>query len=155
MIRYNNLKIFINAGDAKPGGNIGAMLSPYLMSTNMLNFCKKFNELTQEFNSEILLNVKISVDSLEKSYTFFINLPNITLIYFYFSKFSFFNTKRVLSILKIYDLGRYVSFCYNLHLVKSCKLVLSIIKSFRKRRVYLNFDNLFIQKLLLNDNYKF
>jgi hypothetical protein len=152
MVRYNNLKIFINAGDAKPGGNIGAMLSPYLMSTNMLFFCKKFNELSKDYESTVFLNVKINVDIVEKSFTFFINLPNISLIYLFFAKNAFFLSRKVLSILKIYDLVFYASFFYGLNLYKSTKLIFSVIKSFRKRRVYLDFGELFINKL---DGFKY
>lgn len=154
IIRYNDLKIYINATDAKPGGNIGAMLSPYLMSTNLLNFCKKFNECTKDFQNNIPLNVKINVDIIDKSYTFFINLPNIILLYFFFSKNAFLKTKKILSILKIYDLVLYASYYYNLNLFKSSKIIFGIIKSFRKRRVHLDFTNLFLNKLKFYEYYK-
>jgi len=147
IIRYNNLKIYINATDAKPGGNIGAMLSPYLMSTNMLGFCKKFNDYTQEFNIDIPLNVKLYVDIVEKIFTFFINLPSISIIYFFFVKNAFFKNKRILSILKIYDLIKYGSYYYNINLFNSAKIILSIIKTFRKRRVYLDFEKIFLKKI--------
>lgn len=139
MVRYNNLKIFINVGEAKPGGNIGAMLSPYLFSTNMLDFCKKFNDMTQEYNNGVPLNVKVFCDTVDKTYSFFIKLPNITLVYYYFSKDSFLNNSKKLNILNLFDLIKYASFVYGLSLYISAKIIFGIIKSFRKRRVFLDF----------------
>ena len=136
MIRYNNLKIFIFANNAKPGGNIGAMLAPYLFSNMMLNFCKEFNEFTVDFNDDILLNVKLFVDTFDKSFSFFINLPSIPLI------FNFFFKRRIFSILKLYDVLRYASYYYNFTIRKSLRVVLGILRSFKKKRILFKFYSL-------------
>lgn len=150
MIRYNNLKIFINSGEAKPGGTIGAMLSPYLFSTNMLDFCKKFNDMSNIYNNGLPLSVKLYTDIMDKTYTFFISLPNINVIYYNFARNAFLNNKKRLFILNIYDLLKYSSFVYNLNLFKASKILFGIIKSFRKRRVFLDFKDIFLLLLLKN-----
>ena len=80
LIRYNSLKIYILAGDAKPGGLIGAMLSPYLYSNNMFEFCKKFNELTKDFDSSVWISVNLFTDIVEKFYTFYIKVISFIMI---------------------------------------------------------------------------
>lgn len=142
MIRYNNLKIFINATEAKLGGNIGAMLSPYLFSTNLLEFCKQFNELSISFNSNIILNVKIYVDIIDKIYSFFINLPSVVLIFNFF-----FKLKKKLTIFNLYDILKYISFTYNVSMYKSFFISIGILKSFVKKRIYLDFQNIFLKKI--------
>ena len=142
MVRYNNLKIFINANEAKLGGNIGAMLSPYLFSNNLLEFCKQFNEMTNLFNSNIILNVKIYVDIIEKIYSYFVNLPSVVLIFNFFLKLN-----KKLSILNLYDVLKYISYIYNISIFKSFFIGLGILKSFVKKRVYLDFKNVFLKKI--------
>lgn len=144
MVRYNNLKIFINATDAKLGGNIGAMLSPYLFSNNLIEFCKQFNDLTAIFNSTVCLNVKIYVDINEKIYSFFVNLPSVVLIFNFF-----FSIKKKLKINDLYDILRYVSFVYNLSLLNAFFISLGIIKSFKKKRIFLDLEDIFVKKSFL------
>jgi len=144
MVRYNNLKIFINATDAKLGGNIGAMLSPYLFSNSLVEFCKQFNDLTAIFNSSVCLNVKIYVDCSEKVYSFFVNLPSIVLIFNFF-----FTLQKKLKINNLYDIIKYISFLYNLSLLNAFFISSGIIKSFKKKRIFLDLDDIFIKKKLL------
>jgi len=144
MVRYNNLKIFINATDAKLGGNIGAMLSPYLFSNSLIEFCKQFNDLTAIFNSTVCLNVKIYVDINEKIYSFFVNLPSVVLIFNFF-----FSIKKKLKINDLYDILRYVSFVYNVSLLNAFCISLGIIKSFKKKRIFLDLEDIFVKKSFL------
>jgi hypothetical protein len=140
MVRYNSLKIFIAAGEAKPGGNIGAMLSPYLFSSNMIDFCKKFNEATRDYESGVLLCVKIFCDVVDKTYTFFIMLPSVSLVYMNFFR-TFVGKKRILFV-SLFDLARYCSFVFGLSLYSSSKIMFGVIRSFRKRRILLDFGDL-------------
>jgi ribosomal protein L11 len=105
VIRFNNLKIFILVNEAKPGGLIGSMLSPYLYSVNMNDFCKKFNELTKDYLAGIWLCVNIFSDVLDRSYYFLIkNLSVNLLINGIFDNYG----KLYLIILKIYIKLRFI-----------------------------------------------
>lgn len=127
MIRFNNLKIYILATEAKPGGNIGAMLSPYLFSVNMSDFCKKFNEQSKDYLNSVWLPVLLYCDIVDKYYTFKIKNISIALI------LNHMFTIGKLNILNLYDLVKYYSFIYQLSMYKSSLLIFSIIKTFKKK----------------------
>jgi hypothetical protein len=102
LVRYNRLKIIIGAGEAKPGGTIGATLSPYLFSANMTEFCKKFNEMTQIYEVGFPLFVEIFCDVVEKTYSFFVKKPS--LIFFIRKMKMDFQLKGIFSWVSLYDL---------------------------------------------------
>jgi hypothetical protein len=147
MVRYNKLKIFILAGEAKPGGSIGAMLSPYLFSANMSDFCKKFNDLSKDYVSGVYLPVKISCDVVNKTYTFFLGNPTLPLVINFM-----FNYRKNINLLEFYDLVRYCNNVYGFGLVLSSYIVLGILKSYRKYRRFLVLEDLVLKKL---ENYFF
>lgn len=129
MVLYNSLKIFINATEAKPGGNIGAMLSPYLFSTNMSDFCKKFNDQSKDYLNFVILPVKLYTNSIDKTYTFFIKNLSITLFLIYY-----FSLNNKLNLIFFYDLVCYFSNIYKLSLYYSSLILFSILKSFKKKK---------------------
>jgi hypothetical protein len=134
MVRYNILKIFINANEAKPGGNIGAMLSPYLYSVNMADFCKRFNEQTKDYNNSIIIPVVLFCDVRDRSYTFYIKVLAISMFIS-----NFFSIRRRLSILNVYDLIVYFSKKYNVNEYRSALMIFAMFRGF-KRTVRLFFD---------------
>lgn len=128
MVKYNTLKIFITATEAKPGGNIGAMLSPYLFSTNMADFCKRFNDQTKTILNTVLLPVKIYTNSIDKTYTFIIKNFSISLFFIFC-----FSLSKKLSINFCFDLALFYSKVYQLNLFKSSLIIFSILKTFKKK----------------------
>jgi hypothetical protein len=129
MVRYNKLKIFILAGEAKPGGTIGAMLSPYLFSANMSDFCKKFNDLSKDYSSGVYLPVKIYCDTLSKTYSFFLKGPSLPLLLNYF-----FSNKVSLTVLEFYDLVLYCHNVYGFDMVLSSFIMLGVLRSYRRNK---------------------
>ena len=133
MIRFNRLKILIPSCEAKPGGQIGAMLSPYLFSVNMSEFIKKFNEITSnEFLVGIIMPVIVFCDIIEKSYSFFIKLPYMGFFFTYIRK----KEMRLNGFIKInylYDLVCIFSENYGISLIESAKILFGVYKSFKRR----------------------
>lgn len=107
LVRYNRLKIIIGACEAKPGGSIGATLSPYLFSANMTDFCKKFNEATQLYEVGFPLCVEIFCDVVEKNYSFLIKKPSLT--YFIRKLRMDLRATQLFSFLNLYDLAMFFS----------------------------------------------
>lgn len=128
MVRFNSLKIFINANEAKPGGNIGAMLSPYLFSSNMMDFCKRFNEQSKDYLNIINIPVFLYTNSIDKTYTFIIKNLSISLfIIFYLAL----NIK--IEILFLFDLVLFYSKIYKISLFQSSLIIFSSLRSFKKK----------------------
>ena len=142
MLRFNTLKIYILAGEAKPGGNIGAMLSPYLFSTNMSDFCKKFNEQSKDYLSGVWLPVTLYCDVLEKVYTFNIKYASVTMFLI-----TFFLTEKKISILFLYDLVYYYTLFYKLSYYNSSLVVFSILKSFKRKNSIINISESILLKI--------
>lgn len=128
MIRNNKLKIYVTANEAKPGGNIGAMLSPYLFSSNMTDFCKKFNDLTKDYLTNVWIPVVLYTDVVEKLYTFFLKPIAISMFIL-----DFFLENNVISIVFLYDLMKYLKIIYILTNYKMVVLILSILNGFFSR----------------------
>jgi len=141
MIRFNILKIFINANEAKPGGNIGAMLSPYLFSTNMSDFCKRFNDQTKDFNINIIFPVKIYTDTIAKTYIFFLKPLYISMFFLFF--FSF---EKKISIIFLYDLILFCSQLYNLPLFSCALIIFSVLKTLKKKKSLFNLASFLLYK---------
>jgi hypothetical protein len=139
MVRFNTLKIFIIANEAKPGGNIGAMLSPYLFSTNMNDFCKRFNEQSKDY-LDVYLSVILYCDIIDKTYTFIIKPLSITMFISYL-----FNLNNKLILLNIYDMIKFFNYFYKIDLYFSALIIFSVIKSFR-RRTFLFYSAEFLKK---------
>lgn len=131
-IRYNNLKIILGAEEAKVGGNVGAMSSPYLFSTNLIDFCKRFNELTKDYLLGLPLTAKIYCDLSEKVYILQIKQPSIAMLIRFF-----FNTskRRKIEIIKLYDLCLFFSVIYTVSIYKSVLIVFSIFRAMRRKVV--------------------
>lgn len=142
MLRFNTLKIYVLAGEAKPGGTIGAMLSPYLFSVNMSDFCKKFNEQSKDFSVGVWLPVMLKCDTVNKTYTFFIK-P------FAFSMFitTSFLQKRKVDIGFLFDLVCFYSKIYKLDLYRSSLLIFSLLKTIKKRFSIINFSDFILDRL--------
>lgn len=130
MIRFQQLKIYIQATQAKPGGNIGAMLSPYLFSNNLSDFCKRFNEQSKDYLADVWLPVCLYCDVVEKVYTF-----NIKYVSFTMFLINYYNNNKKLSILFLYDLVNYYISLYKISLFNASLVLFSILKSFRRRNM--------------------
>lgn len=141
MVRFNTLKIFINANEAKPGGNIGAMLSPYLFSVNMTDFCKRFNEQSKDFVNAVYIPVYLYTDNVDKTYTFFLKNLAIGMFLIYYL-----TSNNKISLLFLYDLVIYYANLYKLSLYRSTLIIFSSLKSFSKRVSVITFANLFYKK---------
>lgn len=126
LVRYNRLKIIIRAGEAKPGGTIGATLSPYLFSANMTDFCKKFNEVTQIYEVGFPLYVEIFCDVVEKTYSFIVKRPSLT---FFIRKIRVdFKLKGHFSLLNLYDLIIFFSKNFYINQYSASLFLLRIFK---------------------------
>lgn len=150
MIRFNNLKILIAAGEAKPGGQIGAMLSAYLFSVKMMEFCKAFNELTKEYNLGILLPVLICCDTSDKSFSFFLKMPYIGFLYTFIRRREY-KLKGFIGLNYLYDLVLFFSKSKGINLYESAKILFGIYKSFKKRRTRIQIVSI-IKKKIKNGN---
>ena len=145
IIRFNNLKIILSVLEAKPGGILGAMLSPYLFSTNMNDFCKKFNLQIANYDVTVYVTVIFFCDISEKLYTFFIKGIPLSVFYVY----QFLNYKKLI-INFFYDLCLYVAIREKIKLYFAACLIFSILRSFKKKRI-----RLFFQKKQLKNKLKF
>jgi hypothetical protein len=141
MVIFNTLKIYINANEAKPGGLIGAMLSPYLFSINMNDFCKKFNEQTKDYLIDVCLAVKLYCNVKEKTYTFIIK--NLDISFFIIYYLSFF---RKFTVIFLFDVIKYYSLKYTLSLYRSARIILSMLKLFKKRKFIITIKKFFFKK---------
>lgn len=141
LVRYNNLKIIIASADAKPGGNIGAMLSPYLFSNNMNDFCKRFNESTMDYTPGIWLTVEIYCDIIDKLYTFKIKYLSFSLFYL-----DYFSESKRLNILYSFDVCKYYTSLYKCNLYTSSLILFTLIKQMKRYRYTITFgEELFIK----------
>jgi len=129
IIRFNNLKIELLAMDAKPGGLIGAMLSPYLFSTNLNDFCKRFNEQTKDFDIDIWLTVTLWCDVPGRVYTFKIKILSVARFIVYFLTIA----KRI-KVYSLYDLILYYRDIYKMEFYNLTILILSILRAIKRRK---------------------
>lgn len=142
MARIQHLKIYIQATQAKPGGNIGAMLSPYLFSNNLSDFCKRFNEQSKDYLTDIWLPVIVCSDVIEKVYTFKVKYASAAMFFL-----NFFENSKKISVLNLYDLVKYFSVIYKISLYKMSVLIFSILKSFRRRNSIIKISESLSNKL--------
>jgi len=71
FVRY--VKLRCGAGNARPGPAIGQALGP--LGINMADFCKQFNERTENvYEKDVLLSTKLSALS-DRSFTFDVRSP--------------------------------------------------------------------------------
>ena len=83
MIQKYKININIRANGAEPIPPLGTVLGN--IGVNSLNFCKEFNEFTQDLPNYFVLKVEILV--LEnKSYTFKTKLPSLGFIIYLLKK---------------------------------------------------------------------
>ncbi len=126
LVRYNRLKIVIGAGEAKPGGTIGATLSPYLFSANMTEFCKKFNEVTQVYEVGFPLYVEIFCDVVEKVYSFVVKRPSLS---FFIRKVRMdLQLRKIFSVVGLYDLVVFFSSNFYINCYSASLFLLRILK---------------------------
>lgn len=67
-----NIKLHVNAGDAKPAPPVGPALGQH--GVNIMEFCKAFNAQTQSMEKGMPLPVEITVYN-DRSFTFIIKTP--------------------------------------------------------------------------------
>lgn len=143
LIRFNNLKIILSVLDGKPGGILGAMLSPYLFSTNMNNFCKRFNEQVKIYDESIYSTVNFFCDVSEKTYNYI--LKGIPLSSFYIYQLSL-NKKFKINFL--YDLSLYVLNREKINSYLSAYVIYSILRTFKKHKISIILYKKFLLKKL-------
>ena len=69
------VRIYCLAGNAKPSPKIGQALGP--LGINMMQFCKEFNDRSQEFSSDVPMRVVLKA-YVDRSFTFIIKPPPTT-----------------------------------------------------------------------------
>ena len=69
------VKIYCLAGNAKPSPKIGQALGP--LGINMMQFCKEFNDRTQEFNPDVPMRVLLNA-YVDRSFKFVIKPTTVT-----------------------------------------------------------------------------
>ena len=66
------VRIYCQAGVAKPSPKIGQALGP--LGVNMMQFCKEFNERTQDYNEDVPMRVKLTAFT-DRSFKFIVKPP--------------------------------------------------------------------------------
>ena len=66
------VRIYCNAGVAKPSPKIGQALGP--LGVNMMQFCKDFNERTGAYSEHVPMRVKLTA-FMDRSFTFVVKPP--------------------------------------------------------------------------------
>ena len=66
------VRIYCLAGNAKPSPKIGQALGP--LGINMMQFCKEFNDRTQEFNGDVPMRVMLKA-YVDRSFKFVVKPP--------------------------------------------------------------------------------
>lgn len=66
------VRIYCTAGTAKPSPKIGQALGP--LGVNMMQFCKEFNERTQEYQEHVPMRVKLTAFA-DRSFKFIVKPP--------------------------------------------------------------------------------
>eukprot|EP00806_Schmidingerella_arcuata_P005523 Macronucleus_6024.p1 GENE.Macronucleus_6024~~Macronucleus_6024.p1 ORF type:complete len:160 (+),score=44.57 Macronucleus_6024:1-480(+) len=69
------VRIYCLAGNAKPSPKIGQALGP--LGINMMQFCKEFNDRTQEFNGDVPMRVLLKA-YIDRSFKFTVKPPPTT-----------------------------------------------------------------------------
>ena len=70
-----SVRLYVLAGVAKPSPKIGQALGP--LGINMMQFCKEFNDRTQQFNPDIPMRVVLKA-YVDRSYKFVVKPPPTT-----------------------------------------------------------------------------
>jgi len=121
------------------------MLSPYLFSANMTDFCKKFNEITKDYLNTVWVPVSLYTDVVEKHYIFYIKAISISMLILYY-----YETNKELTISFLYDVMLYSSKTYSLTKYKASLLVLSILKGFVKSHMKIRISDYMKIKVISN-----
>ena len=66
------VRIYCLAGNAKPSPKIGQALGP--LGLNMMQFCKEFNDRTQDFNGDVPMRVILKA-YVDRSFKFVVKPP--------------------------------------------------------------------------------
>lgn len=69
------VRVYCLAGNAKPSPKIGQALGP--LGINMMQFCKEFNDRTQEYHGEVPMRVILKA-YVDRSFTFVVKPPPTT-----------------------------------------------------------------------------
>ncbi len=69
------VRVYCLAGNAKPSPKIGQALGP--LGINMMQFCKEFNDRTQEWHGEVPMRVILKA-FVDRSFTFVVKPPPTT-----------------------------------------------------------------------------
>lgn len=101
MVVLNNLKMFIEAMEAKSAPPIGPVLAQYYV--NLLNFCKQFNSDSSNYLEGVVLRVKVFVNVEERSFVYYINTPTVK---FYLENLLDKDSVNKLSLTRVYDILR-------------------------------------------------
>lgn len=83
MVGIDNLKMLVVAAEAKTGPPLGPVLAPYYV--NLVQFCKEFNAMTQNFETGVEVSVKVIVYQ-KKAYKIILGMPQLTLLVRSFTK---------------------------------------------------------------------
>ena len=67
-----SVRIYCVAGNAKPSPKIGQALGP--LGLNMMQFCKEFNDRTQQFNGDVPMRVILKA-YVDRSFSFIVKPP--------------------------------------------------------------------------------
>ena len=69
------VRVYCLAGNAKPSPKIGQALGP--LGINMMQFCKEFNDRTQEYHGEVPMRVVLKAYH-DRTFTFIVKPPPTT-----------------------------------------------------------------------------
>lgn len=123
QVRLISLRAILPAGEAKPAGNLTALLGQHQI--NIIDFCSEFNDLTSNLENSLELNVEIFKYE-DKSSVIVVKKPS-----------AFFLLKQVLSdknsitLENLFDVVRVYSYFFaeeENDLANVCKVLLSLIK---------------------------
>lgn len=131
-----NLNIYSFANEAKAIAPLNTILGLYNVS--LIEFCKKFDNLTQNYINGLKIPVKLNKKIKSKEYNLILKQINLSTLVEIFLSYSY-NTdnKEKIDLINyidieiLFDLIKLYSNLYNLNLIISSKLVLSKLSCYK------------------------
>lgn len=131
-----NLNIYSFANEAKAVAPLNTILGLYNVS--LIDFCKKFDNLTQNYINGLKIPAKLNKKIKSKEYNLILKQINLTTLIEIFLSYSYNtdNKEKVdlinyIDIEILFDLIKLYSNLYNLNLIVSSKLVLSKLSCYK------------------------
>lgn len=131
-----NLNIYSFANEAKAVAPLNTILGLYNVS--LIDFCKKFDTLTQNYITGLKIPIKLNKKIKSKEYNLILKQINLSTLIEIFLSYSYdTDNKEKIDLINyidieiLFDLIKLYSNLYNLNLIISSKLVLSKLSCYK------------------------